>query len=320
MKRLLIVISLVALSAIPTAFAAEVGTIERDTLLGVPCCVYLPSGYAQRVAKDSQKVFPVLYLQHGMFGSEDDWATQGELLKWMRALLLSKQVKEMVVIMPDNFLGSIPPEERRRLMDAPDVTPEGDTIDTSMGAAHWRKLTSEQEQAYEMSGYWEEHFREFMAQAEKHYRISSDPGQRAIAGLSMGGFHTMHIAHYLYGQFAFVGLFSPVVIPHRRNEQLTMEEDSQFHTSGFDHQLAHSSPAYNNWMAEMQRMTLAPPMYWMAIGHDDFLFLQLQDYRLWLDMNNIEYTYYESRGGHTWQNWQDYICRFMKKIFWDEHF
>ena len=42
-----------------------VGTIERDTILGVPCCVYLPYDYSKR-AERKQEVFPVLYLQHGM--------------------------------------------------------------------------------------------------------------------------------------------------------------------------------------------------------------------------------------------------------------
>ena len=58
-----------------------------------------------------------------------------------------------------------------------------------------------------------------------------------------------------------------------------------------------------------------PPMYWIAIGTDDFLYEQLQDYRKWLELNHIEYLYYESTGGHTWPNWQDYLCRFLKCCF-----
>lgn len=325
MKHLIYLLSLIALFLVPQPTRAasnspvNAGTIERDTLIGVPCRIYLPYHYAERVEKDSV-IFPVLYLQHGMYGSEDDWVMQGELMKWMGMLLMTNQVKEMVVIMPDNFLGSIPPSKRRELMNAPEVTPTGEPIDTSLGSAHWRKLTHEQEQGYEMSGYWEEHFREFMKEAEKRYSISSHPGQRAIAGLSMGGFHTMHVSHYLQGEFAFVGLFSPVIIPRTGYEQVSPEDDSPFQTTGFDYQLSFKSPAYKNWMAEVRRMVPAPPMYWIAIGRDDFLYAQLQDYRLWLDMNHFEYTYYESTGGHTWQNWQDYLCRFLKKIFWDEKY
>ena len=300
--------------------ATQTGRIERDTLLGVPCQVYLPYHYADRVKK-SKAVFPVLYLQHGIYGSEDDWTKQGDLMRWMGLLLMAKQVKEMVVIMPDNFLGSIPPEERQALIDKPNITPEGEPFKTDKGSAHWRKLTADQERAYEMSGYWEEHFREFMTAAENKYSISTDPAQRAIAGLSMGGFHTMHVSHYVHGAFGYVGLFSPVIIPRRAEEnEVPIDEESPYHTMGFDMQQDYGSPAYNNWMGEVRRMVPAPPMYWIAIGNDDFLYTQLQDYRHWLELNNFEYTYYESKGGHTWPNWQDYLCRFMKKIFWDEKF
>lgn len=322
MKTYLSILSLVVLSVVSQPVAAsskQVGTIRRDTLLGVPCRVYLPYQYAERSSME-EAVFPVLYLQHGMFGSEDDWTEQGHLLRWMEMLLKAGQVKEMVVIMPDNFLGSIPSDERTLLMNAPNVTPKGESIDTSKGSAHWRKLTREQEQTYEMSGYWEEHFSEFMKAAENRYSINTAPGQRAIAGLSMGGFHTMHVAHYLYGQFAYVGLFSPVIIPRRGDEQVSPEMDSQYRTTGFDYQLEFGSPAYDNWMEEMRRMTSMPPMLWMAIGRDDFLYAQLQDFRMWLDQNNFEYTYYESRGEHTWDNWENYLCRFLKKIFWDDKF
>lgn len=324
MKRSLLLLSLIAFvlsQPVRAELSAgiEAGTIERDTIMGVPCRVYLPYKYAERIQTD-HTVFPVLYLQHGMFGSEDDWTVQGNLYRWMSMLLLTGQVKEMVVVMPDNFLGSIPADERPALMQAPNVTPEGEAFDTNAGSAHWRKLTRDQEQGYEMSGFWEENFSAFMTTVERRYNVSSNPSMRAIAGLSMGGFHTMHVSHYLHGQFAYIGLFSPVIIPRRDAELVATIEDSQFHTMGFDLELDYGSPAYNNWMTELRSMAATPPMYWIAIGRDDFLYAQLQDYRMWLDMNNFEYTYYESNGGHTWVNWQDYLCRFMKKLFWDNKY
>jgi enterochelin esterase family protein len=268
----------------------EVGTIERDTLLGVPCCIYLPNAYSERV-NAGKEVFPVLYLQHGMYGSEDDWSTQGNLLYWMDSLLRCGAVKEMVVIMPDNFLGSMPPAEREALINAPNITPNGEPFDTENGAAHWRKFTREQERGYEMSGYWESHFAEFMAEAERKYSVGTTPSQRAIAGLSMGGFHTMHVSHYLHGQFGFIGLFSALVVS------------------------PNTSPVYDNWENEVRELMRIQPVYWIGMGREDFLYNQLQDYRRWLEENHLEYTYYESAGGHTWPNWQDYICRFLKKLF-----
>ena len=280
---LMLVLSL--MSCTPEPKPLQLGTIERDTLLGVPCCVYLPCCYAER----TKETFPVLYLQHGMYGNEDDWAVQGNLLAIMDSLLRAGKVAEMVIVMPDNFLGSIPPEERQALMDAPNVTPDGEPFDVSKGTAHWHKLTYEQEKNYEMSGYWESHFPQFMAEAESRYRVSTDPAHRAIAGLSMGGFHTLHVSHFLHGQFACVGLFSALVARPDYS-------------------------VYANWEEEVLALMATRPVYWIGMGKDDFLYDQLQEYRRWLEANHLEYTYYESPGGHTWPNWQDYIGRFLPKI------
>lgn len=235
------VLFLAACTAEPTV--PQVGTVTQDTLLNVPCYVYLPSNYAQRADKE---VFPVLYLQHGMWGDETDWTVQGNLLPILDSLLLLGQVDEMVIIMPDN-------------------------------CPH--RPTSEEERANATNGTWEANFAQFMTEAEAKYAISTDPNQRAIAGLSMGGYHTMRVSTVLDGQFAYVGMFSPATF-------------------------VHEAPT-------------APKLLWLGIGTEDFLYENVQEYRQWLETNHVEYTYYESTGGHTWPNWQDYIVRFLKLVHFE---
>ena len=229
------------------------GTVVRDTINGTPCCVYLPASYEK-----AADVYPVLYLQHGMYGNEDDWTTQGRLVEIMDSLLQAGKIQEMVVIMPDN-------------------------------CPH--RPTSEEEKANAMNGKWEREFPTFMAESEAKYRISKEPKLRAIAGLSMGGFHSMHVSHHLHGQFKYVGLFSPAIRPVELND------------------------VYAPWEEEVRAQIAGDPVYWIAIGKEDFLYEQVSAYRCWLEENHVEYTYYESAGGHTWDNWQDYIVRFMKKLF-----
>ena len=149
------------------------GTVVRDTINGTPCCVYLPDQYEARATKKGE-IFPVLYLHHGMFGIEDDWTKQGNLVYFMDSLLQAGEIAEMVVIMPDN-------------------------------CPH--RPTADEERANAMSGEWERQFPQFMTESETKYRISNEPALRAIAGLSMDGFHTMHVSHHLHGQFKYVGMF-----------------------------------------------------------------------------------------------------------------
>ena len=65
------------------------GSAVRDTLMGVPCRVYLPAQYEQREAER----FPVLYLHHGMYGNENDWIEQGALIPIMDSLLRKGAIK-----------------------------------------------------------------------------------------------------------------------------------------------------------------------------------------------------------------------------------
>lgn len=325
MRKFTFALTIALLVTFQVAYAvpAPVGTIVRDTILDVPCVVYLPYNYHERINPD-KRGFPTLYLQHGMFGSENDWTTSGNLLHWMDSLLREEMVEEMVIIMPDNFLGSIPPAERKALMEAPNVDPSGQEFSVEYGQRHWKKLTRTEEQAYEMSGYWEEHFGEFMTAVERKYWVDSRSKHRAIAGLSMGGFHSMHVSHYLTGTFDYIGLFSPVILPRETTDLVALKDSaamaewaasSPYRTLGFDEQLPYTSPAYNDWMDDLRQMAQMPPLYWIAIGREDFLYEQLQDYRHWLEQNSFEYTYYETTGGHTWQNWQNYLCHFLKSCF-----
>lgn len=288
--------------------SAGASKVLRDTIFGTPCCVYLPDNYAARVQEGGDK-YPCLYLQHGMYGCENDWVRSGNMQHIMDSLRHLNQVVDMVVIMPDNFLGSVPAEERKAFMESPAVGPDGTPFDLSDGRGHYRRLTADQERAYEMSGYWETHFPEFMAEAESKYYVAQDKHLRAIAGLSMGGFHTMHVNHYV-GAFDYVGLFSAVILPLRNYRQLYETE-----LPGWDQQQEYGTPAYDHWMEEMRGQAVLPPVYWIGIGRTDFLYAQMQDYRKWLESNNFEYTYYESDGGHTWPNWRDYLGRFLKVCF-----
>jgi len=311
MKRLFSFIFACALGM--TLFAAHpVGTLSRDTILGVPCRVYLPSSYAAHVA-EGKGIYPCLYLQHGMFGCEDDWANH-DLIPIMDSLLKEEVVEEMVIIMPDNFLGSIPPAERKKLMESPNVTPDGKPFEVVDGQCHWRKLTREQERAYEQSGYWEEHFADFIDAVEQKYFVSPRCKNRAVAGLSMGGFHTFHLNHYWAGVFDYVGLFSPVILP--LNSYANLHDES---INGFTEQLPYKSPAYAHWMDEMRGQATLPPAFWVGMGREDFLYGQLQEFRHWLDANGYEYTYFESTGGHTWTNWKEYLQRFLKVCFMREY-
>ena len=235
--------------------------------------VYLPEGYAA-----SEEDYPVLYLLHGSGDDETGWMTKGRAKAILDSLIINELCRPMIVVMPNGYL-----EQTGKYYD-----PE---------SRLWMEST------------FEENFSQLIAWTEMHYRTINDKQHRAIAGLSMGGFHTMHTAALLNQSFDYVGIFSALYVPHTKqpHSERTIEMSA----------LALSDkPAYQQTEALLQQQFATPPqLYWIACGVEDFLYEDNVIYRQYLDEKHYPYEYHESAGGHSWQNWMDYLTIFAQRLF-----
>ena len=145
-----------------------------------------------------------------------------------------------------------------------------------------------------MDGKYEETFIDIIDFVDKNYRTINNKSGRAIAGLSMGGYHSFHISRYYPNTFDYVGLFSAAIMP---NENV-------------------KSKVYENIDATLLKQKQNDyKLYWIAIGKEDFLYQANTDYRKKLDGINFDYVYRESEGGHTWRNWRVYLSEFLPMLF-----
>jgi len=235
--------------------------------------VYLPAGYAT-----SEEDYPVLYLLHGSGDDEAGWLTKGCAKAILDSLITNELCKPMIVVMPNGYL-----EQTGK-----HYNPE---------SRLWMEST------------FEENFSQLIAWTESHYRTINDKQHRAIAGLSMGGFHTMHTAALLNQSFDYVGIFSALYVPHTKqpHAERTIEMSA----------LALSDkPAYQQTETLLAQQFANPPqLYWIACGVEDFLYEDNVIYRQYLDEKQYPYEYHESAGGHSWQNWMDYLKIFAQRIF-----
>lgn len=239
----------------------SLGTDRRMT-------VYLPAGYED----SGTRRYPVLYLLHGMGGDEDAWPTLGRAVQILDNLIASGKAEPMIVVMPNG---------NAALPSAPGEGPSGLVQPTS-------DLPKTKDGSYEAS------FPEIISYVDSHYRTVRKPSGRAIAGLSMGGFHSFHISKEYPGTFGYVGLFSAAV---------RSLEDS-------------SNPIYSDSDAKLAAQFRAGvSLYYIAIGEDDFLYEENRVLRSYLDSHGYPYEYHESSGGHIWRNWRVYLADFVQKIF-----
>ena len=238
------------------------GTVRRMT-------VYTPAGY-----EDGSDSYPVLYLLHGMGGDEEAWAQLGRATQIMDNLIAQGKAEPMIVVMPNgNISQEAAPGEKAGAFAQP-----------SFNLPHT------------MDGLYEEAFPDIVSYVEGHFRVKADRRHRAIAGLSMGGFHSFYISANHPDWFDYIGLFSAAVMREPRD--------------------GGASPIYKDLDAKLaQLFTGKPRLYWIGIGRDDFLYQMNADLRQQFDGMGYPYTYVESDGGHIWRNWRSYLTQFAQLLF-----
>jgi len=229
--------------------------------------IYTPPGYEK-----SNDKYPVLYLLHGAGGDEEAWIALGRTAQIMDNLIAEGKVKPMIVVMPNgNVIQDAAPGEGSQGFYKPQfMIPKT------------------------MDGTYEGAFKDIISFVESNYQVKTDKANRAIAGLSMGGYHSLHISRYYPNTFDYVGLFSAAIMAR---------EDA-------------TGKVYSDFDKTLQaQMDNGYKLYWIAIGKTDFLYDANKEFRAKLDDMGMSYDYIESEGGHIWRNWRVYLTQFTPLLF-----
>jgi enterochelin esterase-like enzyme len=225
--------------------------------------VYTPPGY-----EDGQGKFPVFYLLHGASDSDASWSTVGRAGFILDNLIAAGKAKPMVVIMPHGHTGPFRPGALRGV---------GDDFITEFNS-------------------------DIMPQMEKRYRVYTDRKSRAMAGLSMGGGHTLNIGVPNLEKFAYLGVFSSGVFGIVPREGAPAPQGP-----GFEER--------NAKVLDDPKLKEGLKLFWFATGKDDFLLETTRATVAMLKKHNFDVTYKESEGAHTWIVWREYLNEFVPLLF-----
>ena len=229
--------------------------------------IYLPPGY-----EESRQKYPVFYLLHGSGGDETVWLEQGRAAQVLDNLIASGKAEPMIVVMPN---GNVDEQAASNMSSLGNVQP-------TFAHKKW------------MEGTFESSFNDIMNWVDNNYRTRAAKRYRAIAGLSMGGYHSLYISANQPDDFNYVGLFSAAI---GRMDQ-------------------GKSKIYDDLETKLvNQFKQRPRVYWIGIGKDDFLYKDNVVFREMLDKNRLRYTYHESGAGHEWANWRDYLVIFAQLLF-----
>lgn len=298
-----------------TVHSVPHGTIKKvwypSTLNGMKkrrMSIYLPNSYSTNTSKR----FPVLYLLHGSGGDEDAWEGCGRAIQILDNLIAEGRCKPMIVVMPNGNAG---------LAAAPGSDPKNPNQKPS--AMNTNSMLGQIETVF---------MDEVVDYVDENYRTVNDKAHRAIAGLSLGGLHTLFISMNNPTKFDYVGLFSAQTTNALNDTRIgsmqkigeawnELKSNLPFIGGGsVDRKISSLTSddlsIYDDVDNKLQaQFSTAPKLYYIAVGRDDFVKKLNDDLRLRLDAKGYKYHYNETDGGHTWENWRKYLVDFLPRLF-----
>jgi enterochelin esterase-like enzyme len=222
--------------------------------------VYTPPGFDPK----AKTKYPVFYLLHGFSDSADGWTAVGKANVILDNLIAQGKVKPMIVVMP---LGYGTPEMIK------------------LKQAAWDNPHVRQQN---FDGFRKSLLNEVMPMVEGAYPVSTKRGDRAIAGLSMGGSESLLTGLNNIDKFAYVGSFS---------------------AGGLFDDYPAGFPTLDAKQASQLR-TL-----WIACGTSDHLIEDNRKFKAWLKSKDITFTDIETPGAHTWMVWRRNLINFTPLLF-----
>lgn len=168
-------------------------TVEyHSTTVGVKrkAQVYTPPGY------DKDQKYPVLYLLHGIGGTEIEWTRGGAAHVILDNLYADKKAVPMIVVLPNG--------RASKDLTARDPIPK---------------------QSPAFAAFEKDLLTDLIPFIEKTYSVKSDREARALAGLSMGGGQSLNFGLTNLDTFAWVGGFSSA--PNTRKPSALIQDPAE---------------------------------------------------------------------------------------------
>jgi enterochelin esterase family protein len=262
--------------------------------------VYTPPGYESSTAK-----YPVFYLLHGGGGDEDAWVNMGRANIILDNLIAAGKAKPMIVVIPNGNATQIvsqgyaygpTPPVRAVVAPAPPPVQAAQGRGAQPGApapgaapapapAPGAAPAPRPPQVYAGS-YPNSLVAEIIPFIEKHYRVLPGKDNRAIAGLSMGGGHTVMATNNNPDVFGWIGVWS---------------------AGGQD------TPEFAAALTRVKDAGVKH--YWIGVGTTDFALKGSETLRQVAEKVGLPMSYHTAPGAHFWFIWRQFLSEFAPILF-----
>jgi len=227
--------------------------------------VYLPPGYAQHPLRR----YPVLYLLHGFPGRPEAFLRTVRVGVVEDVLVAARRLRPMILVMPFGSTGSFTDKEW-----ANGIRPnEG-----------WETFVA----------------RDLVRAVDARYRTIRSGADRALAGLSEGGYGSLNIGFHHPREFGVLESWSG----YERADRIA----SIFGKQGNAAVLAANSP--NKLLPHVARVLRREHIYvWFYSGTTDRLLDQNVAFAAALTRQDVRHKFFLITGGHNWELWRQNAAR-----------
>lgn len=234
------------------------------------CNVYTPPGY-----DTSDQTFPVIYMLHGMHGTEISWIQRGQAVQTLDRLIADGELDSCIVVFPNDG-------------------------EYGQGTFYldW----------YDGTGNFEQYIVEdLIPYIDSEYRTIAAPEGRMVGGYSMGGFGAFSLA------LRHSGLFSAAASLSGALGAVSAMSYRQFSRSEFARMVGPQKGAHAQQydLAVQARLRQSEgrnqPALYFDCGADDQLYPLNLGFHQYLDTIQYPHEYREFSGGHTWEYWTEHL-------------
>lgn len=213
---------------------------------------------------------PLLFLLHGVDGSEIDWIDKGNLLTDYKELLKAGKIGPMAIVMPSDGL-----------------------VERGTGYLNWSTGTR-----YRFEEYLIE---ELIEHVEQNWPVGGERRNRSIGGLSMGGFASIRIGLTFPHLFQSCSSMSGFFQAHELENLVGTSVFRQMF-NGSLHMIKKHSPL----TMELGEPGVTPKLL-IDCGTEDPYISDNRKMQKKMEMSRVPLHYVEETGAHDWEYWRKRI-------------
>lgn len=225
----------------------------------------------------SQRTYPVLYLLHGYSDNETNWIHSGQMKSITDQTIANQEAVPMIIIMPDAW-------------------------DT------WYVNQYDEKASYE-----DMFFEELIPYMEKTYRILSRQENRAIAGLSMGGYGSLlYSLHHPEMFCACIPLSAAIFDDKAMNARKEGANQDLFNRLFGPEDEHWQKNSVLNILSNLDKKNLPRVRYYIDCGDKDGLLDGNFQVHQIMREKGLQHEFRVRNGGHSWTYWRSALPEVLK--------